>query len=817
MQTASTKQRLLLVDGDPKSLRVLDVSLKKAGFAVTTATNGVEALAMLEVAVPDLVISDTHMGEMDGYELARRIKQRPEWAKIPFIFLSSRKSIEEKIRGLELGVEDYLVKPIYIKEMTTRVRMLLQRRERERLESRRDDGRTKFVGRLSDMGIVDLVQTVEINRKTGIIHIVQRENRRGAIYFRDGRVIDAEVGRLSGPDALYRLFSWSDGGFEVEFKPLRRRDVIELSPQALLMEGMRRLDEWTRLLETLPPMETVFEVDYRLLAERLAEIPDEVNGILRLFDGRRTFLQVIDDSDFPDLEALSIIGKLHTEKLIYEAHREGRRAADAAERGADRPSRLERWLASGSGSQLFNETPAPGDVGGPVPGNEAAAPGGARDDLGIGEEWPDDDAPEFGDQATGTGGDLAPLPEDGVASPATERGYAAAEQDGDDDDITSPGHRDRAAAALPAVEAPVVSVGRAASASLPAVTAPVLRADAADSDLARDTLTGIGPAGIKAQAAAAEPVGTAAEGALHQAFFDKGDDQGADDDDEEDEAPAPAPVLLTEMGRAAVVSAPVASVPAEPEPRPVARPASPTAAAVARAPISNTYTDSFEELETPSPKRKFVVVGVIGAVAVAVLSIGLVKRSHEATATATMTAEPGAGHATEGAAGAGALPAVALPGGAGAGGEAAGGLGGAVGATAAANTPAVEDKPKAEEKPTPEVEALKTACTAAYGKSVYKQIMAACAPVLEAKPDAADVMVMIAHAELDRGKGKAALDWAQKALAVDQNIPEAYAFIGTAQQMAGKRKEAKEAYQKYLELDPTGKYASDIKAIIGSL
>src|SRR5262245_10387844 len=337
MQASATKYRLLLVDGDPKSLRVLDVSLKKAGFQVVSATNGLEALAAIEAQAPDLIISDTHMAEMDGFELCRRIKHRPEWLKIPFIFLSSRKSIEEKIRGLELGVEDYLSKPIYIKEITTRVRMLLQRAQRERLQSRREGG-TKFAGQLADVAVVDLVQTIEINRKSGIIHIVNRDGRRGAIYFRDGQVIDAEAGRLSGAEALYRLFSWSDGSFEVEFKPIRRKDVIELSPQALLMEGMRRLDEWTRLLDAMPPLDSVFEVDYHLLAEKLGELPDEVNGILRLFDGRRTLLQVIEDCDFPDLEALTIIGKLHGDGLI----RETRRELPAAETVP--ASRLERWL-----------------------------------------------------------------------------------------------------------------------------------------------------------------------------------------------------------------------------------------------------------------------------------------------------------------------------------------------------------------------------------------------------------------------------------------------------------------------------------------
>src|SRR5262249_60811172 len=121
------------------------------------------------------------------------------------------------------------------------------------------------------------------------------------------QAIDAGVGRLAGEEAVYRLLLWQDGQFEVEFKTIRRKDVIELSSQGLLMEGMRRVDEWGRMLEQLPPLETVFEVDYRELADRLSEIPDEINGILRLFDGKRSLMQVVDDFEFSDLEALNVV------------------------------------------------------------------------------------------------------------------------------------------------------------------------------------------------------------------------------------------------------------------------------------------------------------------------------------------------------------------------------------------------------------------------------------------------------------------------------------------------------------------------------
>ena len=311
------KDNLLLVDGDDGNRRVLEVSLRKAGFMVTTAMNGTDALDKVEIATPDLVISDTHLPEMDGFSFCEQLKENPRYKHIPFIFLTSQKSIEDKVRGLELGVEEYLTKPIFVKEIVVRIKMLLQKRQRESLTTR--DNRTTFSGTLADMAVVDLVQTLELGRKSGIIHFAADSGRRGAIYFRDGKIIDAELGRLRGESAVYRLLIWNDGTFEVEFRSIERENTINQSNQALMMEGMRRVDEWGRLLEQLPSLETRFQVDYGELAERLGEIPDEINSILRLFDGKRTLLQIVDDSnEFGDLEALGIVSKLYFEGIIYD-------------------------------------------------------------------------------------------------------------------------------------------------------------------------------------------------------------------------------------------------------------------------------------------------------------------------------------------------------------------------------------------------------------------------------------------------------------------------------------------------------------------
>jgi DNA-binding response OmpR family regulator len=283
------KQTVLLVDADLKSARVLEVSLRKAGYSVTLVKSAVEAIDAIEIATPDLVLADTrlappstpptHAGPtlVDGYQLCRRLKDDPVYCSIPFIFLTSSSSIEDKIRGLELGVEDYLTKPIFVRELIARVNLLLARRTREGITTRHHSttGRTRFSGSVSDMNVVDLLQTFEVSRKSGIVHLTH-DDTEAHVFFRDGKVIDATLGHLVGEEAVYRALIWNEGEFEVEFCKVDNQDVIESSTQGLLMEGMRRLDEWGRLLEALPPLTTLFEVNSEELLERLNEIPDEL-------------------------------------------------------------------------------------------------------------------------------------------------------------------------------------------------------------------------------------------------------------------------------------------------------------------------------------------------------------------------------------------------------------------------------------------------------------------------------------------------------------------------------------------------------------
>jgi DNA-binding response OmpR family regulator len=119
-----TKQAVLVVDDDPRLLRLVRVNLEKSGFAVNTASSGAAALEQFDVEVPDAMVVDVTMPGMDGFTLTQRIR---EVSHVPIIILTAMGEQTQKVRGLELGADDYITKPFDPDEMVARVRAVLRR------------------------------------------------------------------------------------------------------------------------------------------------------------------------------------------------------------------------------------------------------------------------------------------------------------------------------------------------------------------------------------------------------------------------------------------------------------------------------------------------------------------------------------------------------------------------------------------------------------------------------------------------------------------------------------------------------------------
>ncbi len=123
----SAENRLILVvDDEPRMARFVQMNLELEGYQVSTAENGIEAIDKVREQIPDLVILDIMMPEMDGYETLEHIRQI---SNVPVIMLTVKAEEEDKVHGLELGADDYVTKPFSPRELTSRVKAALRRAE----------------------------------------------------------------------------------------------------------------------------------------------------------------------------------------------------------------------------------------------------------------------------------------------------------------------------------------------------------------------------------------------------------------------------------------------------------------------------------------------------------------------------------------------------------------------------------------------------------------------------------------------------------------------------------------------------------------
>ena len=119
--------RVLVVEDEPDIAALIAYQLTRAGFRVETASNGTEGLASISRETPDLLVLDRMLPGVSGDEVLERLRRDPDTASLPVLILTARKEQEDRIRGLQLGADDYLTKPFSPQELVLRVRAILRR------------------------------------------------------------------------------------------------------------------------------------------------------------------------------------------------------------------------------------------------------------------------------------------------------------------------------------------------------------------------------------------------------------------------------------------------------------------------------------------------------------------------------------------------------------------------------------------------------------------------------------------------------------------------------------------------------------------
>jgi CheY-like chemotaxis protein len=235
--------KILVVDDNPTILKLLRRSLEKC-CELIMASCGAEALKQAAELQPDLIISDFSMSHMNGQDLFEKLRARDDTAEIPFVFLASQKEIDERLRVGADGVEDYLVKPFFVGELSRQVRHIITRLYGRKMEKMQMRGGIT-AGLLSEMSLIDWMQSLEQGRKTCTL-VLRSGQEICKLYFTQGQVTHAQCGSREGNEAVYKVLAWTDGEWEVDFARTSGEHTTTMSTQGLMMEGLRLLDEANR-------------------------------------------------------------------------------------------------------------------------------------------------------------------------------------------------------------------------------------------------------------------------------------------------------------------------------------------------------------------------------------------------------------------------------------------------------------------------------------------------------------------------------------------------------------------------------------------
>lgn len=237
------KLSILVVDDDKIYRENAVRILQEQGHNVTWAEDGLKGLAACLRNPPDIVLTDVNMPLMDGWNFLRTIRARPSLSSTLVVFQTTLSSEKERLKGYQLGVDDYLSKPYATEELLLRIERLFQRSAARN----RDLSKKALRGDLEQVSLPTVLSLLELEQKTGVVMVVGPRVCR--LYVRDGRPMNIEMDGVTGKTPIQlvvEIFQWTKGQFEFAPQDIHPADELQMSMQGLLMEAARLTDEGDR-------------------------------------------------------------------------------------------------------------------------------------------------------------------------------------------------------------------------------------------------------------------------------------------------------------------------------------------------------------------------------------------------------------------------------------------------------------------------------------------------------------------------------------------------------------------------------------------
>jgi len=308
-------KRILVVDDSPTVRRLLNGELSKRGDEVLSADDGQQGLATAIADSPDLIISDINMPGMDGWEFCWHVRKHEQLRQIPFVFLSDRDEISDRVRGLEIGAEDYITKPFVVEDLIGRMEVVMSRKKVTH-EAESDTLESSLSGQLNTFNLPDLLQNINMLGKSGVLEITRDANAK--VFIQKGECVNAEVGEVSGKKAFFRILTWKDGAFAFRECVPQTDQVFQENTIKLILNALKQEDEIGKLRQKLPKDETPLLINFNDSFFSY-NFDEKTRDFLELVQKHRTLRAIVDASPLEDLKVFKALSLLLDSKVLRVA------------------------------------------------------------------------------------------------------------------------------------------------------------------------------------------------------------------------------------------------------------------------------------------------------------------------------------------------------------------------------------------------------------------------------------------------------------------------------------------------------------------
>ena len=293
----------LLVDSDLRGLESLVCGFQGVDWRSTACPAPETALLLVKASAADILVVVAREPYEETLTLLGQLCSNEETRALPLLVMGPA-SLRSSV--LDCGAIAFLPTPVFVRDVITASRILVSLGTQHADAHNREP---KIDGTLADFGFFSIIRVMSGLLRSGVLQ-VERANRRGEILFSEGEITAAQVGSLQGPPAIHHLLLWEDAKIELRLHAVARRAQFSGRFDQIMDEAERFVRDYAHAIKGIGPSSSVYQKSDAKLASTVGSVPSEVTPVLRLFDGRRTLTDVIDESPFRVFDTIRILTRL---------------------------------------------------------------------------------------------------------------------------------------------------------------------------------------------------------------------------------------------------------------------------------------------------------------------------------------------------------------------------------------------------------------------------------------------------------------------------------------------------------------------------